>query len=273
MCKRSSFNGLPLGSRICPNFVSDLEEKAILDIKNKNYSKVILSRKINISESINMLKSYFLGMRFNNPARSYLYDVNGMELFGFSPETIVQVNNNNKVITFPLAGTRKNEESLKKELLTDIKEVGEHAVSVKLALEELANVCKLSTIKVDKFMNIYERGSVQHLGSEVSGELINNNYWNALLALYPAVTAAGIPKKESIEAIEKYEDTPRDLYSGGMFLINHEIGFDVALILRTVFQDKKETYLRAGIVEKSKPDRELEETREKLKSVIESLSL
>lgn len=177
------------------------------------------------------------------------------------------------MITFPLAGTRKNEESLKKELLTDIKEVGEHAVSVKLALEELANVCKLSTIKVDKFMNIYERGSVQHLGSEVSGELINNNYWNALLALYPAVTAAGIPKKESIEAIEKYEDTPRDLYSGGMFLINHEIGFDVALILRTVFQDKKETYLRAGIVEKSKPDRELEETREKLKSVIESLSL
>ncbi|SUM88344.1 Transposase for insertion sequence element IS257 in transposon Tn4003 [Staphylococcus haemolyticus] len=27
-CKRSSFNGLPLGSRICPNFVSNLEEKA-----------------------------------------------------------------------------------------------------------------------------------------------------------------------------------------------------------------------------------------------------
>ena len=25
---RSSFNGLPLGSRICPNFVSNLEEKA-----------------------------------------------------------------------------------------------------------------------------------------------------------------------------------------------------------------------------------------------------
>ena len=27
-CKRSSFNGLPLGSRICPNFISNLEEKA-----------------------------------------------------------------------------------------------------------------------------------------------------------------------------------------------------------------------------------------------------
>ena len=27
-CKRSSFNSLPLGSRICPNFVSNLEEKA-----------------------------------------------------------------------------------------------------------------------------------------------------------------------------------------------------------------------------------------------------
>jgi hypothetical protein len=26
--KRSSFNDLPLGSRICPNFISNLEEKA-----------------------------------------------------------------------------------------------------------------------------------------------------------------------------------------------------------------------------------------------------
>ena len=27
-CKRSSFNGLPLSSRICPDFISNLEEKA-----------------------------------------------------------------------------------------------------------------------------------------------------------------------------------------------------------------------------------------------------
>ncbi|MBA8771967.1 chorismate-binding protein [Staphylococcus coagulans] len=139
--------------------------KAVEDIKDKLYSKVILSRKIIISERINMLHSYFLGLKINNPARSYLYDINGMELFGFSPETIVQVDNNNKVFTFPLAGTRKNKEHLKKELLTDIKEVGEHAVSVKLAVEELKNVCKSDTIKIEEFMNIYERGSVQHLGS------------------------------------------------------------------------------------------------------------
>lgn len=250
-------------------------DKAVEDIKNKIYSKVILSRKINISEKINMLHSYFLGLKINNPARSYLYNINGMELFGFSPETIVQVDNNNKVLTFPLAGTRKNKEHLKKELLTDIKEVGEHAVSVKLAIEELKNVCKSDTIKVDEFMNIYERGSVQHLGSVVSGFLKNKNYWEALLALYPAVTASGIPKKESIQAIEKYEDTPRNLYSGGVFLINKDFGFDVALILRTVFQDKHETFARAGagIVEKSEPDRELEETREKLNSIITALTL
>ncbi|NHA37361.1 salicylate synthase [Staphylococcus schleiferi] len=249
--------------------------KAVEDIKDKLYSKVILSRKIIISERINMLHSYFLGLKINNPARSYLYDINGMELFGFSPETIVQVDNNNKVFTFPLAGTRKNKEHLKKELLTDIKEVGEHAVSVKLAVEELKNVCKSDTIKIEEFMNIYERGSVQHLGSVVSGILESDNYWKALLSLYPAVTASGIPKKESIRAIEKYEDTPRNLYSGGVFLINQDYGFDVALILRTVFQDKHETFARAGagIVEKSKPDRELEETREKLNSILTALSL
>lgn len=250
-------------------------EKAVGDIKTKLYSKVILSRKIIISERINMLRSYFSGLKINNPARSYLFDINGKELFGFSPETIVQVNNENQVLTFPLAGTRKNKEYLKKELLTDIKEVGEHAVSVKLATEELKNVCKTDTIKVDEFMKIYERGSVQHLGSVVSGKLYKSNYWDALLSLYPAVTSSGIPKKESIQAIEKYENDERDLYSGGVFLIDKDIGFDVALILRTVFQNENETYARAGagIVEQSLPERELEETREKLSSVIKSLSL
>ncbi len=249
--------------------------KAVEDIKNNMYSKVILSRRIVISDRIHMIRSYFLGLRVNNPARSYLFDINSMKLFGFSPETIVQVDNDNKVLTFPLAGTRKNQAHLKKELLTDIKEVGEHAVSVKLAIDELKEVCQKDTVKVDEFMHIYERGSVQHLGSRVSGILKNNNYWNALLSLYPAVTASGIPRKESVQAIEKYEDEERDLYSGGVFLIHQDIGFDVALILRSIFQNENETHAQvgAGIVEKSKPDREFEETCEKLSSVLQSLSM
>ncbi|SUK38488.1 anthranilate synthase component I [Staphylococcus aureus] len=106
------------------------------------------------------------------------------------------------------------------------------------------------------------------------------NYINLIIGMHyylytPAVTSSGIPKKESIQAIEKYENDERDLYSGGVFLIDKDIGFDVALILRTVFQNENETYARAGagIVEQSLPERELEETREKLSSVIKSLSL
>ena len=45
---------------------------------------------------------------------------------------------------------------------------------------------------------------------------------------------------------------------------------DVALVLRTAFQDKKETWVRvgAGIVKLSNPERELEETKEKVGSII-----
>ena len=46
-------------------------------------------------------------------------------------------------------------------------------------------------------------------------------------------------------------------------------GLDTALVLRTVFRRHGRTWLRAGagIVAQSSPERELEETREKLRSV------
>ena len=48
---------------------------------------------------------------------------------------------------------------------------------------------------------------------------------------------------------------------------------DVALVLRTAFQDEKETWVRvgAGIVKLSNPERELEETKEKVGSIINRL--
>ena len=48
---------------------------------------------------------------------------------------------------------------------------------------------------------------------------------------------------------------------------------DVALVLRTAFQNEKETWVRvgAGIVKLSNPERELEETKEKVGSIINRL--
>src|SRR5690606_10781577 len=116
------------------------------------------------------------------------------------------------ISTQPLAGTRKTGESdednerLSDELRNDTKEIAEHAVSVRLAIEELEQVCAADSVHVAQFMQVCRRGTVQHLGSRVKGRLgAGKTAWHALQALFPAVTASGIPKHEAIEAIGQLE--------------------------------------------------------------------
>ena len=59
-------------------------------------------------------------------------------------------------------------------------------------------------------MEVLERGSVQHLASRLKGTLKEEfNEWHAFTALFPAVTASGIPKAECIDAIDRLEKDER----------------------------------------------------------------
>lgn len=257
-----------------------LVAQAINEINCERYQKVILSRKINLDKRIDMERSYLLGRKNNNPARSYYINLENYEVIGFSPETVVEIDSNKNVYTFPLAGTRamgenyEEKSKLRNELLSDPKEIAEHAISVKLAYEELKKCCVPNSVCVIRFMEVLDRGTVQHLASRLKGKIKKNmNEWHALSYLFPAVTASGIPKKESIEAINRLEEEERKLYSGGVFIYDESGTLDVALVLRSAYQNSKESWVQvgAGIVKLSNPNRELEETKEKLRSVMNQI--
>lgn len=115
---------------------------------------------------------------------------------------------------------------------------------------------------------------MQHLGSRLRGKLKQEfNSWHALCKLFPAVTASGIPKKEAIDAIGRIEKDSRELYSGSVLISDKDGYLDAALVLRSIFQDENNTWIRvgAGIVEMSNPEREFMETQEKVRSVASSL--
>ena len=271
---------LELIKSIEEDYYKSIVSKATEEIKSNKYEKVILSRKINLGKRISFMDSYLEGRRHNNPARSYCMKIDDLEVVGFSPETVVEVDRDKTVYTFPLAGTRALTEDkelnkkLKDELLKDPKEIAEHAVSVKLAYEELEKVCDKDSVSVIQFMDVLERGTVQHLASRLRGKIKDEfNEWHAFTTLFPAVTASGIPKKECIEAIDRLEKDERGLYSGGVLTYDKDGTLDVALVLRTAFQNEKESWVRvgAGIVKLSNPERELEETKEKVGSIINKL--
>lgn len=254
--------------------------EAVTAIRRGAVRKVILSRVVDVPFDVDVPATYLVGRRHNTPARSFLLDLGGWQVAGFSPETVAEVSPDGTVCTQALAGTRAfhddeaTDEALRRELESDPKEVYEHAASVKLACEELASVCAAGSVAVTDFMTVRNRGSVQHLGSRVRGRLVGDRRgpvaaFGALQALFPAVTASGIPKAAAFEQIDRLEDQPRGLYAGAVLMAGADGDLDAALVLRALFRSGGRTWLRAGagIVADSRPAREYEETCEKLRSV------
>ncbi|WIM89408.1 salicylate synthase [Candidatus Mycobacterium wuenschmannii] len=246
---------------------------AIDEINAGDYHKVILSRCVTVPFALDFPATYRVGRRHNTPARSFLLHLGGFRALGYSPELVAAVHDDGVVVTEPLAGTRAlgRGEVLDREARDDLesntKEIVEHAMSVRSSVQEIDEVAVPGTSAVVDFMTVRERGSVQHLGSTVTGRLqASKDRMDALETLFPAITASGIPKAASVDAILRLDESPRELYSGAVVRFTADGGLDAALTLRTVYERDGRTWLRAGagIIAASDPDREFEETCEKL---------
>ncbi|MEO8816464.1 MAG: salicylate synthase [Mycobacterium sp.] len=245
---------------------------AVAEIAAGRYRKVVLSRCVDVPFALDFPSTYRLGRRHNTPARSFLLRLGGIRALGYSPELVAAVRPDGMVVTEPLAGTRALSGDLavdrraREDLESNAKEIVEHAISVRASMAEITEVAEPGSAAVTDFMTVRERGSVQHLGSTVCGRLDRSrDRMDALEALFPAVTASGIPKASGIDAILRLDECPRGLYSGAVVVFSVDGGLDAALTLRAAYEREGRTWLRAGagIIGASRPEREFEETCEK----------
>jgi salicylate synthetase len=245
---------------------------AVREIAMGRYHKVILSRCLEVPFALDFPSTYRLGRRHNTPVRSFLLRLGGIRAVGYSPELVTAIRHDGAVVTEPLAGTRAlgrgavRDRQARHDLESNSKEIVEHAISVRSSLQEITEIAEPGSAVVTDFMTVRERGSVQHLGSTISARLSpSSDRMDALEALFPAVTASGIPKAGGVEAILRLDESPRGLYSGAMVMVSADGGLDAALTLRAAYEADGKTWLRAGagIIEGSEPEREFEETCEK----------
>ncbi len=266
----------PVDVRADGSSYRDRVAAAVAEITDSRYEKVILSRMVTVGFDVDMPSTYRLAREHNTPARSFLFKLGALEAAGFSPELVASVDETGEVTTEPLAGTRAfgrgdaEDLAARIDLESDPKEIVEHAVSVRTSLAEIASVAEPGTAVVSDFMTVRERGSVQHLASTVRGRLsLRHTHWEAFDVLFPSVTASGIPKRESVNAILRLDDVPRGLYSGAVVAVSPGRHLEATLVLRAIYQEDGRAWLRAGagVIAQSSPDREFEETCEKLASV------
>jgi salicylate synthetase len=259
-----------------PSGYRDRVAAAVREIAAGRYHKVILSRRVEVPFPLDFPSTYRLGRRYNTPVRSFLLRLGGIRAVGYSPELVVAVYQDGAVVTEPLAGTRAlgrgaaRDRQARDDLESNSKEIAEHAISVRSSLQEMTEIAEPGTAVVTEFMTVRERGSVQHLGSTISARLDpSRDRMDALEALFPAVTASGIPKAAGIEAVLRLDEGPRGLYSGAVVMVSAHGGVDAALTLRAAYECDGKTWLRAGagIIEESDPEREFEETCEKLSTL------
>jgi len=218
--------------------------------------------------------------RVNPSPHMYYLKFGKQKIIGASPELLFRLRNN-VVETFPLAGTIGRGKSLKKDsqlaqtLLNDSKEQAEHKMLVDLHRNDLGRISKISSVQIQKLMDIKKYSHVQHISSEISGILDSHqDMFSALVSCYPAGTLTGAPKIEAVKLLEKYETKPRGVYGGavGHFGFNGDCTF--AIPIRTFFIAGNKGYSQAGsgIVLDSEAHKEYDEIMNKLKAMEVALS-
>ena len=270
-------------SEVTPNMdkekFSSIVNKAKQYIHDGDIFQVVLSRKFAFDTSGDNLTLYKTLRKLNPSPYMYHLKQDSKTIIGASPEMLVRITDD-KVETFPIAGTRKitnNEEknkALSDELIHDEKELAEHTMLVDLGRNDIGRVCKYGTVHPESLMQIKRFSHVQHIVSHVVGNLDSkNDMFDAFQAVFPAGTVSGAPKVRAMQIIDELEAEERGPYAGAVGYFSYNGCCDFAIAIRSIFIENNKGFVQsgAGIVSDSVAENEFKETEHKAGAMLQAL--
>jgi anthranilate synthase component 1 len=242
--------------------------------------QALLARRTVVPHDFDALALYRTLRAINPSPYMFFLEYDGMHLVGSSPELLVRVADD--VITVrPIAGTRPRgatptaDEEFAKDLLADEKERAEHVMLVDLGRNDVGRVSSYGSVQVTDFMRIERYSHVLHLVSDVEGRLRDGiSAIDALRATFPAGTMTGAPKVRAMEIIDELEPERRGPYAGAVgYIAADRRAMDLAITIRTCVIADGEVSVNAGagIVADSVPEREWEETENKMRAMLTAI--
>jgi len=247
-------------------------------VRSGDVYQVNLSQRLQVAVASTGLALYETLSRLNPVHFASYLQLDGFDIVSASPERLVRLERG-RLMTRPIAGTRRRgtpEEDARfvQELLTDEKEISEHAMLVDLERNDLGRVSRYGSVKVTRPMAITKYAHVMHLESEVEGELdAGKDFLDVIAATFPGGTITGVPKVRTMEVITELEPNARGIYTGSIGTISFAGDMDLNIVIRTILLKDSAAYVNVGggVVWDSVPRREYKETMNKARSQLTAL--
>jgi len=225
--------------------------------------------------------SLFLDLFERNPAPFFSYiNANDHKIVSTSPERFIKQIGRH-IETRPIKGTiargrtqeQDQENGLK--LTQSCKDDAELTMIVDLMRNDLSRVTIPGSVIVKEHKRLEPYENVFHLVSVVEGLLEHGKTSVDLLkATFPGGSITGCPKIRSMEVIDELEPVKRHVYTGSIGYISFHNTMDLSIAIRTATIANNRVFFSVGggIVYDSDPQKEYQETLDKGKTLMESLS-
>ena len=209
------------------------------------------------------MRGLFTGILNNNPApwASYL-EIPNLNIASASPELFLQ-RLGSRVKTSPIKGTQLLGSSE-----FGVKDQSENIMIVDLMRNDLGMICQSGTVEVSRLLYSQDHPGLQHLVSDVEGDLLPGISWSAIFdSISPPGSVSGAPKSSAVSVIAEHEK-PRGPYCGILGWVQGDQA-QLSVAIRIFWKDENIHFgTGAGITFSSQSQAEWDETELKASRLI-----
>ncbi len=198
-----------------------------------------------------------------------LLTAGGEDLVATSPELLLHLTSDGRVVTSPIKGTRPrgvdpvSDAALADELDADPKERAELAMILDVERNDLGRLAEPGSVRLVEPPHIVTHPTIHHRVATLEAKLKQGVSRETLFrTMVPSGSVTGAPKVRAMEVIAELEPHRRGLYTGGFGAVFHDGSAKLGMAIRTLTRRGSVGHYFAGggIVADSRPDMEVEET-------------
>lgn len=191
-----------------------------------------------------------------------------------SPELFLRLQKH-QLISRPIKGSMGHEQH---GLAQSYKDRAENLMIVDLMRNDFSRICTAGSVKVPALYDVDRFSTIQHLSSQIHGEVADTITSDALLhATFPPGSMTGAPKIAAMQWCAAREPQERGVYSGALGWIGGEDtpALELSVVIRTLIirGNQFEFQVGGGIVADSDPETEWQETMVKARGIAGALGL